>query len=204
MMATYRAIASTETDPEAPLSSALIKALALNPTAIAEGATGAPYAADGWHPYNGVNVGDGITGTIYDFAVHGAVASVETPTFADGYEYMMLGRGLSGTTSTNLRLEWYLATSAAWSTVLTFASATNVEFVDFTIEAFAPRLVSKTMFFNMKQSTNGAGAEQAPVVNSSMRLDLTTAQKIDKARIAPPSGNFDAGQITLFKRRCYV
>lgn len=41
-MATNRDIAATETDPEAPLSSALLKALALNPTAIAEGAAGAP------------------------------------------------------------------------------------------------------------------------------------------------------------------
>lgn len=41
-MATYRAIAGTETDPGAPLVSALLKALDGNATAIAEGAAGAP------------------------------------------------------------------------------------------------------------------------------------------------------------------
>jgi hypothetical protein len=41
-MATYRDIASTETDPQAPLTSALMKALDDNPTAIAEGALNAP------------------------------------------------------------------------------------------------------------------------------------------------------------------
>lgn len=41
-MTTYRAIASTETDPQAPETSALFKALEANPTAIAEGASGAP------------------------------------------------------------------------------------------------------------------------------------------------------------------
>lgn len=41
-MTTYRAIASTETDPQAPGTSALFKALEANPTAITEGASGAP------------------------------------------------------------------------------------------------------------------------------------------------------------------
>lgn len=41
-MATYRGIASGETDPLAPLVAALFKALEMNPRAIAEGATGAP------------------------------------------------------------------------------------------------------------------------------------------------------------------
>lgn len=41
-MATYRTIAATETDPEAPGTSALFKALADNPTAIAEGDPSAP------------------------------------------------------------------------------------------------------------------------------------------------------------------
>lgn len=45
-MATYRTIAGTETDPEAPITSALMKALADNPTAIAEGEVGAPRNLD--------------------------------------------------------------------------------------------------------------------------------------------------------------
>jgi len=45
-MTTHRTIASTETDPQAPGVSALFKALADNPTAIAEGASGAPRIQD--------------------------------------------------------------------------------------------------------------------------------------------------------------
>lgn len=41
-MATYRTIATSETNPQAPVTSALMKALDANPTAIAEGASGAP------------------------------------------------------------------------------------------------------------------------------------------------------------------
>lgn len=39
---TYRAIATTETDPQAPLTAALLKALESNPTDIAAGGLGAP------------------------------------------------------------------------------------------------------------------------------------------------------------------
>lgn len=45
-MATYRSIATTETDPQAPLTSSLLKALEANPTAITEGASGAPRILD--------------------------------------------------------------------------------------------------------------------------------------------------------------
>lgn len=52
-MATYRSIAATETDPFAPLTSALMKALDENATAITEGASGAPRilydALGGWY-----------------------------------------------------------------------------------------------------------------------------------------------------------
>lgn len=41
-MATHRTIAATETDPLAPIVSALMKALEMNPRAMFEGATGAP------------------------------------------------------------------------------------------------------------------------------------------------------------------
>ena len=41
-MATYRSITTTETDPQAPLTSSLLKALDANPTAIVEGAANAP------------------------------------------------------------------------------------------------------------------------------------------------------------------
>ena len=41
-MTTYRSVASTETDPYAPIVAQLMKALALNPFAITEGSAGAP------------------------------------------------------------------------------------------------------------------------------------------------------------------
>ena len=49
-MTTHRNIASTETQPEAPLTGALMKALALNLVATMEGAAGAPRLLDAAHP----------------------------------------------------------------------------------------------------------------------------------------------------------
>ena len=45
-MAVYRSIATTETDPQAPVTAALMKALDANATAITEGASGAPRIVD--------------------------------------------------------------------------------------------------------------------------------------------------------------
>lgn len=45
-MATYRSIASTEVDADSPVTSTLMQALRDNPTAIAEGQSGAPKIAE--------------------------------------------------------------------------------------------------------------------------------------------------------------
>lgn len=48
-MTTYRTIASSETQPQAPVTSELMIALADNPTAIAEGSSGSPTMEVAWH-----------------------------------------------------------------------------------------------------------------------------------------------------------
>ena len=45
-MATYRTIAASEVDADSPVTATLMEALAENPTAIAEGASGAPPIED--------------------------------------------------------------------------------------------------------------------------------------------------------------
>ena len=124
-MTTHRDIASSETDPFAPIVAALMKALALNPVAIAEGATGAPYVATGWHPYNGVNVGDAATGIIYNFAVHGAVANVVSPDFEDGYEYLFIGIDIDSSGAVNsFLMEVFRETTGSY-----IAAASNLSLI---------------------------------------------------------------------------
>lgn len=177
------------------------RALRDNPIAIAEGAAGAPYAAAGWHPYNGVTVGDGVTGTIYDFAIDGPVASIETPNFVDGYEYMITWDALNQAAS-NRSVEWYMETSAAWSTPFSISSSFN----DALIEVFAPRLVSNTMFFDMDfaavAGTNGLVTQSS--LPNRHSLAMTTAQKVLKARFDAGSSTFSGGSIRMFRRRCYA
>lgn len=203
-MTVYNATLDTQIDPDAPATSLLMYQMRDNPIAMAEGAVGAPYTAAGWHPYDGVTIGDGADGVIYDFDVDGAVASIDTPNFADGFEYMIIGRGVSGSVNSSFRLRWWRETSAAWTGDLTFSLGGGVDLVDFTIEAFAPRMVSRTMFFNVKEASSGAGGEMDALVDSARRLYMATAQKVGKMQVFPPSGNFDAGKIYLFKRRCFV
>src|SRR5574343_19671 len=71
-----------------------------------------------WHPYNKTTIGDANTGLIYDYGVSGAVSSVVTPDFADGWEYMIVYNDLShdsGSSPVYLQVELYRETSAAYS-----------------------------------------------------------------------------------------
>ena len=138
-MTTYRSIASTETDPDSPVTATLMQALADNPTAISEGAVGAPYL--GLQPYNGVLVDDVNDGLIYDFAVDGAVSSIQTPELESGYLYTVRVINFSHNSGSSqaLELEKYgvsdnlLATSTLGSSVaqsVTQARRTTIAFSD--------------------------------------------------------------------------
>lgn len=88
-MTTYREIAETETDPEAALTSDLFKALQKNLLAGLEGDLTAPVNQWDWHPFNKVTVGDANDGRIWGFTANGAVASIITPDFQEGYDYKL-------------------------------------------------------------------------------------------------------------------
>lgn len=69
-MTDYRAILETETDPNAPIIAALMKALARNPVAITEGASLAPRiqepAVDNW-----MTTADGIKTYVFAYSTSG-------------------------------------------------------------------------------------------------------------------------------------
>jgi len=200
-MTAYNAITDSQCDPDAPLTSQWAYQNRDNPIAMAEGSPGAPYVAAGWHPYDGVLVGDSADGVIYDFAVDGAVASIETPNFVDGYEYYVTFDGLDQTAS-NRSIEFYMETSASWSTPFTI----GVTFPnDSMFEIYAPRMVSNTLFFRSASvtapGTNGTVTGPTADLYS---LAMTTAQKIQKARFDAGASSFNGGKIRMFKRRCYA
>lgn len=199
-MTVYSAILDTQIDPDAPATSLLMYQMRDNPIAMAEGAVGAPYIAAGWHPYDGVTIGDGADGVIYDFDVDGAVASVQTPDFVDGYEYLILFKSLNQPAS-NRNISWYQETSASWGTAFgiggTFPN-------DGFIEVTAPRMVSKTMFFRLASIATLASGTSQPVGADLHVLGMATAQKVLKAKIDAGASSFNGGKIYMLKRRCFV
>lgn len=204
-MTTHRDIASSETDPFAPIVAALMKALALNPVAIAEGATGAPYVATGWHPYNGVNVGDAATGIIYNFAVHGAVANVVSPDFEDGYEYLFICDGMASATAvTGFRVELYRETSASYSTAHIARAYSSIvsAMLHARIEVKSPRITSRGFVIDVQGHEN-SGSNTNSSTGVTGVVTVATAQKILRARLSYDVGNIAGGTIRMLRRLAF-
>lgn len=177
-----------------------IQALRDNPIAIAEGATGAPVLSAAWHPFDMVNVGDGATGVIYDFAVNGAQASVTTPTFEDGYDYLIRWIGLSASNAASLQLDGVaVQTSMGGSGQITGY-----------IEILAPTLPNfpKTGFVNSRSIAGSsaiqptATAASSPFVGYFAFSNFATA--MSSVTLSPSGGNLDAGQVLLYRRRNFM
>jgi hypothetical protein len=209
-MTSYIIITDAETDPNAPVTSELGKKWRDNPLAIAEGSTGAPYVAAGWHPYDGVSVGDGADGVIYDFSVDGAVASVESPAFADGYEYRFLFDAVStsnvagGGADCDFLFALFRETSAAYASgaVLGVSTSTSANFTG-SVYVDIPRKIRKSHFISgnyAEDSSNATAVSDAVGVV----VKHTTAQKISKAKFSWESGNLDAGVIVMQRRRAFT
>jgi hypothetical protein len=203
-MTTWTDIANGTIDQDSPVTQPLLTALRDNPIAIAEGSSGAPLVATGWHPYNKTDTDGTEDGKLYDFATDGLVGSLETPAFADGYEYALFFKALgeNAGVGNTLEVELYRQTDAAYTTLvvsqpLAGGSTTVTGF----LRIVYPR-VSKV----------GHGVQwEGPLQETSATdasLDASfydaTVQKISKARISWTSGSIDAGQIFLLRRREFI
>lgn len=187
-MTTYIAITDPETDPDAPLTATLAKKWRDNPIALAEGASNAPVLSAAWHPYNMVTANDGATGQFYNGAV---VASVTTPTMEAGYDYQFRGTNLSHNNgiATDFRIN-------GTSVITTVANATNIQFM---FEITNPTGASNhTRFAHTNVIYNGTSlaAFTTPVFFGFTAL--TTFN------FTWGAGNFDAGQIYMYRRRNYM
>lgn len=150
--------------------------------------------ATGWEPYN--TPSDGL---YYDFAVQGAVANVETPTFADGYEYMIILDALTkGGASGDFSIELYRETTAAYSSA--FALLTTVTRASGKIEF---PLARKTLPLHIVQSAVSGITSTTPaatVGDSRVTFAHSGSQKISKARLSFPGNNTSAGKLYLYRR----
>ena len=151
----------------------------------------------GWQPY------DGATGVIYDHAVTGAVASIETPEFEDGYEYMLVIDMLEAATGTpQIEIEFYREQAAAYSSKANL-SLTNQKFHVGEAVFFLPRVVKRS--HHVWKALHAA----ASITNASRSNDTayttsvihTTATALLKARLSFNTAvNFVGGKVTMLRR----
>lgn len=197
-MTTYRVIAATETDPDSPVTSTLVIALADNPTSIAEGAVTAPPNQSGWHPFDQLFIGDGNTGVIYDFAVDGLVGEVDSPDFEVGFEYRFIADGIDSDSGTiGIQILGFLTTDAVFESFLSLLSATLGTFVGYDFVISPPMTVRD---FHMVQGIEilNINATAVEIIGG---VDGVAPQTVTRVRHNMVTGNFSAGTIYMFRRR---
>jgi hypothetical protein len=154
-----------------------------------------PVLVHAWHPYDKVTNGDSNDGEIYNASTDGAVATLTTPDFADGWEYQLVFVSVehSSGSSQALQLELYRATGADWigptSVVTVGTGAERTLFIDI-LAARSARKQHVAAYVDQ----GGTGA---------VTFAFTTAQKVGKARVSFASGNLDAGKIYLYRRKAF-
>ena len=155
-----------------------------------------------WHPYNKTTIGDANTGLIYDYGVSGAVSSVVTPDFADGWEYMIVFNDLShdsGSSPVYLQVELYRETSAAYSGAQEISDTVN-----------ASTLISGHLHLPWVRSSRTLQPAHAlssagnAATDASVGFSMSTAQKALRARVSFSSGNIDAGKLYLYRRGAFA
>ena len=203
-MTTYTAIPNGDIDQDSPVTQPLMTLLRDNPISIAEGGANAVIAQTGWHPYDMVTVGDGNDGVFYDFAIDGAVASVETPTFEAGYEYLLYLEdfGQAGGAGNIPQIDFYRTTDAAYTNgVLTTATIVSVRDAWAWVEIVMPMVPSA---FHYGKAYSIDQAEVVGFTVSEGAVYDATVQTISKVRVRNPGENFNSGKMYLMRRREFV
>lgn len=204
-MTTYREIAATEDDPEKPITSQLAKAWTDNLLAGLEGDPTAPVNAGNWHPYNKTMNNGSETGRIWSMAVDGAVATITTPNFVDGWDYAFLFDKVLASGSATLNVNMYRETGAAYAGVAaTAVSPTTAAAITGLMEFIGPRLVRNAHFTTgtliaqaVADATVGVGVMQSGAAGARH----ATAQKILRMQFSVPGFNFQGTGAAIYMLR---
>lgn len=193
--------------PGEPWTSAKALAAFENPTALAEGASGAPVQTAAWHGYDILNVGDGNTGEIYSFATDGAVATVETPNFESNFEYRLLGFNV-GLASSGSASTWNIDAliGGSWTNIVTTVTSNTVLTSNrFDFDCYIKSPTRSRKFVDVEYTAyadwiagSGSNSENSLAV-------LGTPNSITRARVryGSSSPNIGKGTILMLRRREY-
>jgi len=203
-MTTYTAIANSEIDADSPVTTTLMQAMRDNPIAIAEGSADATVVAAGWHPYDMVNVGDGNDGAIYDSATDGAVATVATPAFVDGYEYMLVFETVGGSTSpAAFEVSFYLDVAATYNAYTTVTGIFDPRTTNKIRGEWLIRLPRVPTFYRTSEITLSNATSSGELATAQHSFTSGVIETIGGARVRWSSGSINSGRIILLRRREY-
>ena len=180
------------------------RALRDNPKGMAQGAADSPVIFAGWHPYNLTEVGGTETGVIYDFAVDGVQATIESPVFEDGYEYAFIFKGFdhNNVGSVDLNMSLYREVSAGYFGTQTIAaSVPNNANAYGVIKVPFPALAKEVhpVTWLVPYAENGTDYSQTGVI-----FQEATVQKVTRARFTWSAGSSEGGTVTMLRRREYL
>lgn len=195
-MTTWTTISNAAVAVGAIPSSTTVTALRDNPIAIAEASSASPVNVYGWHPYDKVTVGDGKQGVIYDYSISGAVSSIVSPDFVDGYEYRFFGFIEEG-----ISIDLYREVSASYSATNALPSIFDGDgWFDFVIEA--PRIARQ---FHTLTGTITRTGNLAPValLVKAPTSGAPALSKITKIRFNSTSPTA-AGKVWMMRRRDFA
>lgn len=200
-MTTYTTITNSQVDTDSPIDQALMTALRDNPLAIVEGSANAPVNQWAWHPYNMTDVDDGNDGEFYNHSTDGTVATVETPAFADGYEYKVIFEDVSNSSAGNntLYVDIYHSTNAAYSSPGTITTTfPGSESMSGEFRMLGARLDRKVHVLEYAAHHTSTGTNAG--VAGTLGTHTATAQKVGKLRFRFTGSNIDAGTMYLMRR----
>lgn len=158
-----------------------------------------------WMPYN--DTGDG---EYWDFAVDGALATLETPVFNSAFEYRMECVGLAyNNSSQQVRIDPYLSTDAAYVTGDDIVPATGTgtvrDYIDYQIESVnQSRNFFQIRVTYLRYASGDTSLYATPTVTTPLLFD-STAQTVTRLRLAMTGGgDIDEGKVYLYKRLAFV
>ncbi|MCP3946314.1 hypothetical protein [Herbaspirillum sp.] len=201
-MTSYTTITNGEIDQDSPVTQPLMTAMRDNPLAVAESDPTAPFAAFAWQ----IEDGAGGTDPIWAHATDGSAATITTPDFDSGWEYMLLGEGLSLDDTGYLVWQGYKATPGAWSSNIAIATVPSdpggpyLDTIDFMIQQPMPGFSRRTHYATGYTSLNPPGA--SGLVGEIYHSTGTTISKL-RVTLSGTATVIDAGTLYLLKRAEY-
>lgn len=155
-----------------------------------------------WHPYDRTTVAGSQDGNIYDSAVDGTVASIESPAFEAGYEYMFYFEQVTGSSGATLQAQMYRDDSASYESLfaLTGVTVTVGQGIWGSVIIPQPKIsrYSHDVLTNIRISQS-TGAADNIVIDRSYRVSVPwTAGKV---KFAWSAGSFDNGKVFMYRRR---